>query len=126
MRIYLLTLFACLPLSFACSGTSSSTGTTGGAVATCTSAPKSCPADVPSYSQVVKPIIATSCASASCHSTSGDAPDVILTDLADIQHWAQPSLTETAACQMPPDGTPMSAEDRTALLTWYTCMAPDN
>jgi hypothetical protein len=110
-----------------CSACSSGEGTTSatGEMDSCPSAPKTCPADAPGYAAEVAKIISNDCAS-SCHTPGGDAADRLLTNLMQIQMYAGPSLTQTAACQMPPSGTPMPADDRAALLAWLVCGAKDN
>lgn len=85
----------------------------------------SCPADVPSYSMTIAPILQTTCI-LSCHSPDGSAgfPE---NTYAEVSGQAGNMLEFVAECLMPPENGPvMSDQERIALTAWLRCGAPDN
>jgi hypothetical protein len=86
--------------------------------------PDACPSPVPSYATEVVPILVAKCNG--CH-TGGDGPWP-LTNHADVLHWRTQVLNELANCTMPPpmDTSRLTARERTMLIDWLVCGAPDN
>ena len=87
--------------------------------------PASCPADVPSYTNDVAPILETSCVT--CHSPTGVDPGKPLDTYAHVFDRRGEVLTQVNACRMPPEGEMAPSDDeRAIILTWLVCGAPDN
>ena len=79
----------------------------------------------PSYSATVHPILVASCAS--CHYPGSHLAQSSLTTYEEVHLVLGAALDQVSNCLMPPMGyCPLSAEDRTALLTWLACGAPEN
>jgi hypothetical protein len=82
-----------------------------------------CPTNPPSYASVVAPIIAIRCVS--CHSPGGVEPVHLLETYDEVFKNRGPVLDQVDACLMPQDGS-MPESERTVLLTWFVCDAPNN
>ncbi|HVY38604.1 MAG TPA: hypothetical protein VHM31_11735 [Polyangia bacterium] len=87
-------------------------------------APTSCPDPAPRYADVA-PIISQRCAMP-CHSGVPNGPWP-LTDYEHVADWADTVRADLLDCSMPPadGGVPITADDRTAVLTWIRCGAPE-
>src|SRR5437016_5335100 len=87
--------------------------------------PSSCPSPTPSYRNEVAPIIAGRCLS--CHAPGGQEAARPLTTYSQVFSNRGPILTQIFACRMPPAGSAApSPQERTLLLGWLVCGAPDN
>ena len=90
-------------------------------------APASCPA-APSYAKDIAPLVKRSCLP--CHSPGQQAADRDLTSYANFVRLETTDFVQVDACLMPPaDAGPdaaMSIADRTEMLQWFVCGAPDN
>jgi hypothetical protein len=88
--------------------------------------PASCPANVPSFSQTIQPLMQSECGT--CHSPGGSAPDRSFSSYADGYAQRSAFLDQVYACKMPPAGAVegLSKESRDLILTWLVCNAPDN
>lgn len=89
--------------------------------------PASCPAPPPSYATDVLPVFERRCWM--CHSDGGIEDQ--LHDFSTYDHiFAQkgPILTQVYGCLMPlaDGGTPLTADERKAMLGWLVCGAPNN
>ena len=86
--------------------------------------PDACPSPVPSWATQVVPILDAKCNG--CH-TGGDAPWP-LTNYPDVLHWRAQVLYEIERCTMPPPDDPkqLTASERTTLIDWLVCGAPEN
>ncbi|HKO90864.1 MAG TPA: hypothetical protein VJU61_06925 [Polyangiaceae bacterium] len=89
----------------------------------CTPLPTECPGEAPSYTNVVAPIITSSCSQ--CHNPN-DHLAWPLDDPTDIADWADSMLLNLGACLMPPKDSDivLSDADREALNAWLLCGAP--
>ena len=89
--------------------------------------PSSCPV-TPSYANDVEPIVKRSCVP--CHAPGQVAADRNLTTYAGVNRLEATVLVQVNGCLMPPaDAGPdaaLSTSDRTELLQWLVCGAPDN
>ena len=86
-----------------------------------------CPdAGQPSWEASVAHIVAGRCAY--CHSPAGMPPQVPdLSTYANVHGAFGASLDQVYTCAMPPSTEgPIPDSDRTTLLTWLVCGAPDN
>ena len=99
--------------------------------------PSACPTDAPSFNDgsadaaSINSVIQANCAVPQCHAPTGVESIVPLQTYADIEaavHATSYSFTSYISnCRMPPAGNPqLSLSERTALLTWISCGAPDN
>lgn len=88
--------------------------------------PTLCPTPAPSYATAVAPALQRACLP--CHGPGGaefPTHDVTTYDTVFAQRRAM--LNQIHACQMPPPGAPaLTAAERTALLAWFVCEAPNN
>jgi len=110
----------------AAAGCSSASGAadSGDAATSCPSAPESCPSRVPSYASDIAPILQQSCVP--CHGPGGSAGHSEATYDA-VHAQVSPILDVVAGCTMPPSSyPPLRATERTALLDWLVCGAPNN
>jgi uncharacterized membrane protein len=107
---------------------------TGSAVVACSSSPKagdtsdagplSCDAGVPSYKSDIVPILNQTCLA--CHNASGGTGFPFDT-YAEVSNQAGEMLGQIVDGQMPPSNAPpLTAAQRTPLLDWLECGAPDN
>jgi hypothetical protein len=88
--------------------------------------PASCPMPIPSWSNEVSQIFMTGCAP--CHLPGGveDSAEDFST-YAGVLRVAGTVEGQISSCAMPPDDAgALSAADRTALLAWFACSAPNN
>ncbi len=100
--------------------------------------PASCPTAAPSFgtsgnqgATAINQIIQSSCAVSNCHAPTGTESKVPFQTYAEILSAVQATsfsfVSYISNCRMPPAGYPqLSAGDRTSLLTWITCGAPNN
>jgi len=82
----------------------------------------SCPASTPTFAQV-QPILQRSCIP--CH--DGNMKDVWpLIDYDDVSAWADPIKADILTCTMPPpdDIYPITDEERSTVVQWAICGAP--
>ncbi|HVR60906.1 MAG TPA: hypothetical protein VMU50_03355, partial [Polyangia bacterium] len=87
--------------------------------------PAACPTTPPSFASDVKPIYDSVCTS--CHAPGGQMGSVPLTTYAQIFGRRTTELTQIYDCVMPPvNGPPLSDAQRTTLMTWFVCDAPNN
>jgi len=110
-----------------CGGSSSSTsgdpdsGTSG---TSCSGATATCPATPPSYSAQIAPIIQARCAG--CHSPGG-VGGRDFTTWSGVDAWRSNIEEQVGGCVMPPSGSPQPTDsERTLLLEWLACGAPNN
>ena len=87
--------------------------------------PDACPADAPSYTNDVVPILTLHCTK-SCHAEGGTAADKLLTDYDDVFKLRGSILDQVYSCRMPPSRTALSEAERDALLAWLVCGAQNN
>jgi hypothetical protein len=87
-------------------------------------APLSCDAGVPSYATEIQPIIREACLP--CHSPGGPAGFDEST-YQDVSSQAANMLTMVVQGGMPPvNGPQLTSAQRTALVDWLECGAPNN
>jgi uncharacterized membrane protein len=87
--------------------------------------PAACPSPEPSFSGQVAAIIQSRCAV--CHAPGGQEPTRPFQTYAQISAQRGPILNQVSTCRMPLAGaTPLTDEERQALLGWLVCRAPDN
>ncbi len=89
-----------------------------------------CPAQPPSYSGDVAPLVGHYCAVPGCHSPGGASPHDF-TAYGGVKASAATMITQVQRCLMPPADagpaiTSFPAADRQTLLHWLVCGAPDN
>ncbi len=89
--------------------------------------PSTCPATTPSYANDVAPIVNGVCA-AMCHAPGGIAQNRPLGDYQDLFNLSDAVLNQVSVCNMPPaNADPQLGEaDRSTLLAWIVCGAPNN
>jgi hypothetical protein len=126
MRLVLVS--AALVVLAACtssSGGSSSSGSSSGATTCPDDLPAACPTNAPTYTTDIAPIVQASCTP--CHAPGGTESGRLLTTYAGISAQSGSALNQVYACRMPPLGSPrLSAADRTALMAWLVCGAPND
>jgi hypothetical protein len=89
-----------------------------------------CSSTPPSYAKTIQPLVTNACVT--CHYPESDLARSPLTSYADLQLVYGSALGQVSACLMPPPSgpdagqVPLTAAERTALLTWLACGAPDN
>jgi len=99
--------------------------------------PGRCPPVAPSFgasnqgATAINEIIQSSCALSTCHAPMGTESKVPFQTYSEIQSAVQATsfsfVSYISNCRMPPAGYPqLSAGDRTSLLTWIACGAPNN
>jgi hypothetical protein len=88
--------------------------------------PAACPSPPPSWSGQVQAIVDQSCGP--CHLAGGVEQSVFdFSSYSGVSRSQGSMLVQVNACAMPPaDAGPLSAIDRTALLGWLVCKAPEN
>ena len=87
--------------------------------------PAACPSNVPSYQMDVAPIFAQRCVV--CHSPDGSDAQRDYVHYTAIYANRGAILDQVYACNMPPSGaTAPTPSERTKLLTWLVCGAPNN
>jgi uncharacterized membrane protein len=93
--------------------------------ASCPTDLPACPAQPPSYQHDVAPILAAKCAS--CHGPGGIESSRPFQTYDQVFAQRQEMLDRVYSCFMPPaDGTPLTSAERTTLLEWFRCQAPNN
>lgn len=81
---------------------------------------------VPSFANVVLPIMQNFCATSGCHVTGGNAPFVI-NGFSDVQSRAASIKSRVAAQTMPPSASPsLSSSQIASIVAWVDGGAPDN
>lgn len=90
-----------------------------------TSSP-TCPAQAPSYSALIAPILNANCTS--CHAAGSLADALPLTTYEQVLATKDSVLSQVRSCTMPPPITSpaLSARERSDLLAWLACGAPNN
>uniref|UniRef100_UPI0040482B42 hypothetical protein n=1 Tax=Roseivirga sp. TaxID=1964215 RepID=UPI0040482B42 len=84
------------------------------------------PASVPSFANVVLPIMQSFCATSGCHVTGGSAPFVI-TGHEDVAPRAASIKSRVAAQTMPPSGSAsLSSNQIASIVAWVDGGAPNN
>ena len=84
-----------------------------------------CPAMPPSYKETVSPILERACIS--CHYPESNLARSSLTPYAAVAADLGSMVDQVYACAMPPPGhLQLTAAERTSLLEWLECKAPDN
>jgi hypothetical protein len=88
--------------------------------------PAACPTPTPSFARDVNPILQARCAG--CHGPSGLASDRPLTTYQEVHAQRSSALNQTYACRMPPadSGGPLTGAERSQVLGWFVCGAPNN
>lgn len=87
--------------------------------------PASCPAQFPSYTKDIAPIIKDRCSM--CHAPGGQEMNKPLVTYQDVYGRRTSVLDQVYACRMPLAGAPqLTLDEREKLLTWLVCDAPDN
>jgi uncharacterized membrane protein len=81
---------------------------------------------VPSFKTDVEPIFEQRCWS--CHANGGvEAAAHDFSTYDRIYGQRSSILNQVYACRMPPaDATPLTGEERSKLLAWFVCKAPNN
>jgi hypothetical protein len=118
-----------VPSLAACSSSSSSSPSDAGG--TCTFVVQYDDADtavcdkpIPSYQTDVLPILQSDCIV--CHSPTGTA-GYDETSYTDVYNQLSPIFSQVATCEMPPlNGPELSNAQRTTLIDWLACGAPNN
>jgi hypothetical protein len=103
-------------LAAACGGSSS---------VSCPNDAVACPATAPSYASSVSAIIQNHCIV--CHSPGGQQSSRPFTTYPEVFSYRSSILNMVYACRMPPAGQPqLAAAERTQLVDWLACGAPNN
>lgn len=129
-------LFGCSTESIKVNASKDASAATGGAAnrdaareaspAPCTpDVPDACPMPKPGYVADVVPILETKCNG--CHDGHDGGPWP-LTNHADVEHWTAAILSTLKGCTMPPPTSPMplTEAERSTLIAWLVCGAPNN
>jgi len=95
----------------------------GGCPSNAEPAPTSCPSNPPSYLNDVAPILSQACSS--CHGPDGEESSVPLDTYQDVFQERTIVQVQIESCAMPQGGS-LSSAQRSTLLTWLACGAPDN
>lgn len=84
-----------------------------------------CPAAAPHYSAVVSRIVTERCGG--CHFENNPFSSQVFVDYDSTYAARRSMLTQVYGCNMPPvDAPQLTAQERGALLKWFTCGAPQN
>jgi hypothetical protein len=84
-----------------------------------------CATSTPSYRLDAAPIIEQRCAT--CHFPGNMQSRYVFTDRDDLYADRQTILSRIYGCVMPPDSAPqLTPDERSVLLEWFVCGAPDN
>jgi hypothetical protein len=87
--------------------------------------PRACPTQVPSYKTDIAPLIMNRCLH--CHAPGGQESSRDFTTYQGVYTYRSAILDQVYACSMPPADQPQpTAPERTLLLDWLVCHAPDN
>ncbi len=93
--------------------------------AACTFIDPKCTTPTPSYSATVHELLVTTCVN--CHYPDSKLAQSSLTTYEDVHLVFGAALDQVSNCLMPPQGyCPLNDEQRTELLTWLACGAPEN
>ena len=112
-----------LALSLGIAGCTS--GDNGADAGACDRRLPTCPATPPSYQQTVGPIISQKCVT--CHYPGTTIAKGDFSTYANVYANRGSMLNQAYSCIMPPSsGPPLTADERTQLLTWFVCGAPNN
>jgi hypothetical protein len=85
----------------------------------------SCPSYPPSFAQTVSVIFRQRCSY--CHYAGSTIANFDFSTYGEIHANRGSVLSQVYSCNMPPpDNVPLSPTERTALLTWLECEAPNN
>jgi hypothetical protein len=116
---------AVIALACGCGSSSGSGGDGEAGTTNCMRADPTCTGTPPSYANDIAPIFTALCVS--CHYAGSPYSPTSLVDYSKVQLSSGSSLGQVEACLMPPPGTPQLTEaQRTAVLSWLACGAPDN
>jgi uncharacterized membrane protein len=112
-----------LPL-FGCGATNITFPTLPDAASQCSVPSVPCPSPAPSYQSEVEPVLQARCLS--CHSPGGvGTPELNSYGL--VHNNDIEVLAQLSACLMPPpDAGQLSSSERTTVLGWISCGAPNN
>ena len=84
-----------------------------------------CPDSAPSYTDVIRPLVDSYCSG--CHYVGNRNSSQVLETYDDLHKGVSIVEKQVYQCEMPPAGEPqLPARERTALLQWLVCGAPDN
>jgi uncharacterized membrane protein len=84
-----------------------------------------CATAAPSYAADIAPLVSARCLG--CHSAGNPNSSVVLETQAEFKQQRQLVETQLYRCAMPPsNGVPLTSDERTELLKWLVCGAPDN
>jgi uncharacterized membrane protein len=84
-----------------------------------------CATASPSYAEQTAVIIEQRCAV--CHFAGNTRSSQVFASYADIFDQRRGMLTQIYSCRMPPEGAvQLMSGERSALLQWFVCGAPDN
>ncbi len=92
-------------------------------------APATCPSPAPSWATQVQPVVEQLCAlGGQCHGAGGSAQTTLdFTTYAGVKRSSVTMETDLLSCKMPPPGAlAPTLDERTTLLAWFVCGAPDN
>jgi uncharacterized membrane protein len=91
----------------------------------CPNLSTTCPSPQPSYANDVRPIVNARCTV--CHSPGGQEASRDLTTYSHVFEQRQAVLTQVFSCRMPPSDAPQpTAQERSVLVSWLVCGAPNN
>ena len=100
-------------------------GACGGSSVSCPNDTLACTLPAPSYASSVSTIIQSRCVS--CHGPGGQQASMPFTSYQQIFAARSPILNQVYACRMPPAGAAeLTMGERTQLLGWLACSAPNN
>lgn len=84
-----------------------------------------CPDTAPSYEKEIAPLLDAHCGG--CHYSGNKNSKQVLETYDDVHASVSVIEKEVYRCEMPPAGEPLLGEpERSALLQWLVCGAPDN
>jgi hypothetical protein len=124
-RAQLVLFAACLTaaLVIGCSSESSA-GSDADAGPSCDRTLPTCPTTPPSYAQTIAPIFHDVCAG--CHYAGSTTAREVFDTYAEVSGDRGSILDQVYSCRMPQAPVILTEEQRTALLTWLVCNAPNN
>jgi hypothetical protein len=88
---------------------------------------RTCPSPEPSFSTDVAPIFRAKCAT--CHAPGGLRASTPLTTWKQIDDLLSTVTVYVVTCKMPDvsvGGVALTPEERSTMLDWFACMAPNN
>lgn len=84
-----------------------------------------CPDSAASYKDAIQPIVDAYCGG--CHYAGNRNSSQVLETYDELHQSVSVIEKQIYQCEMPPSGeTPLPARERTALLQWLVCGAPNN